>query len=55
MDQRTQMIDQKDTSVTRERPAQAKRPYAAPEVMVMDEKEVLKVFQVTSASISWWG
>ncbi|MEO8635452.1 MAG: hypothetical protein ABI587_09280 [Gemmatimonadales bacterium] len=32
----------------------AKRPYEAPEVMVMDEKEVLKVFQVTSAGVSWW-
>jgi len=32
----------------------AKKPYEAPEVMVMDEKEVLKVFQVTSASVSWW-
>lgn len=33
----------------------ARKPYEAPEVMVMDEKEVLKVFQVTSASASWWG
>ncbi|MBL8979037.1 MAG: hypothetical protein SF070_09135 [Gemmatimonadota bacterium] len=32
-----------------------RRPYEAPEVMVMDEKEVLKVFQVTSAGVSWWG
>jgi hypothetical protein len=55
MDQRTQQIDQQDTGVTRERPAPAKRPYEVPQVMVMDEKEVLKVFQVTSASISWWG
>ena len=31
-----------------------RRPYAKPEVMVMDEKEVLKVFQVTSAGVSWW-
>ena len=30
-------------------------PYQAPEVMAMDEKEVLKVFQVTSAGVSWWG
>ncbi len=32
-----------------------KRPYQTPEVMAMDEKEVLKVFQVTSAGVSWWG
>ena len=32
----------------------ARKPYQAPEVMVMDEKEVLKVFQVTSAGVSWW-
>lgn len=32
-----------------------KRPYEAPQVMVMDESEVLKVFQITSAGISWWG
>ena len=33
----------------------ARKPYEAPEVMVMDEKEVLKVFQITSAGASWWG
>ena len=33
----------------------ARRPYEAPELKVMDEKEVLKVFQITSAGISWWG
>ena len=33
----------------------SQKPYEAPEVMVMDEKEVLKVFQVTSAGVSWWG
>ncbi len=32
----------------------SRKPYEAPEVMVMDEKEVLKVFQVTSAGVSWW-
>jgi len=32
-----------------------RRPYTAPHMMVMDEKEVLKVFQITSAGISWWG
>ena len=31
------------------------RPYEAPQAQVMDEKEVLKVFQITSAGTSWWG
>ena len=28
--------------------------YEAPRVTVMDEAEVLKAFQFTSAAISWW-
>ncbi len=28
--------------------------YEPPRIVVMDEQEVLKAFQVTSASISWW-
>lgn len=33
----------------------AKKPaYQPPEVMVMNEREVLKVFQITSAGVSWW-
>jgi hypothetical protein len=33
----------------------ADRPaYEAPRVTVMDETEVLKVFQFTSAAVSWW-
>jgi len=32
-----------------------RRPYTAPQMMVMDEKEVLKVFQITSAGVTWWG
>ena len=40
---------------TRERSTLPQRPYQAPEVMVMDEKDVLKVFQITSAGVSWWG
>jgi hypothetical protein len=31
------------------------RTYEAPRAQVMDEKEVLKVFQITSAGTSWWG
>lgn len=33
-----------------ERPA-----YVAPKVTVMNEAEVLKSFQITSAAVSWWG
>ncbi len=31
-----------------------KPPYEAPTITLMDEKEVLKVFQFTSAAVSWW-
>jgi hypothetical protein len=31
------------------------KPYEPPQVVVVDEKEMLKVFQVTSAGSSWWG
>lgn len=30
------------------------RKYDVPEVKVMDEKEILKLFQITSAGVSWW-
>lgn len=30
------------------------RPYEAPSIRVMDEKEVLSAFQVTVAAVSWW-
>jgi hypothetical protein len=55
MDRNAQRVANEDIDMARERPAQAKRPYRAPEIMVMDEKEVLKIFQITSAGISWWG
>ena len=45
-------MDNKTNSTPANEPA--RKPYEAPEVMVMDEKEVLKVFQVTSAGVSWW-
>ena len=28
--------------------------YETPKITVMDEQEVLKAFQITSAGISWW-
>lgn len=37
------------------KPAASGRPaYEPPRVTVMDEADVLKTFQFTSASISWW-
>lgn len=30
------------------------RPYEAPSIRVMDEKDVLSSFQVTVAGITWW-
>lgn len=32
----------------------ADRTYEPPSVTVMDEKDVLKTFQITSAGVSWW-
>jgi hypothetical protein len=28
--------------------------YEPPKIVIMDEQEVLKAFQVTSAGVSWW-
>ncbi len=28
--------------------------YESPRITMMDEKEVLQVFQITSAGASWW-
>jgi hypothetical protein len=53
------MERESDQSVTAERiqsqVVMAERPaYEPPRVTVMDEAEVLKAFQFTSAGISWW-
>lgn len=45
IDEPTHSVD----AVVTERP-----PYDAPRVTVMDEADVLKTFQFTSAAISWW-
>ena len=37
------------TGIASERPA-----YETPSVTVMDEADVLKTFQFTSAAITWW-
>jgi hypothetical protein len=34
--------------------AQPKAKYAAPTITVMNEEEVLKAFQLTSAMAGWW-
>ena len=34
--------------------AAEKPEYVAPQIRVMDEEEVLKTFQVTSAAAAWW-
>lgn len=39
-----------------ERKAGDDRPrYQAPKVTVMNEADVLKTFQITSAAATWWG
>lgn len=36
-------------------PTQKRRPYVVPAVTVLTEKEVLEVFQITTAGMSsWW-
>ena len=32
-----------------------KRPYEPPKLVLMNEEEVLKAFQITSAGVTWWG
>jgi hypothetical protein len=39
---------------TRSPAAQALPAYEPPKLTVLDEAEVLKAFQITSAGISWW-
>jgi len=48
-------MDQQTPDRTPDAATPPKRPYQPPQVMVMDEAEVLKVFQITSAGVSWWG
>jgi hypothetical protein len=55
MDQESPQTLKQTQIQSEERSSSVKRPYEAPQVMVMDETEVLKVFQITSAGISWWG
>lgn len=45
----------KDLSRSEPETSTGKQPYEPPRVVVVDEKEMLKVFQVTSAAASWWG
>jgi hypothetical protein len=34
---------------------EARPQYVAPKIVVMNEAEVLKSFQITSAASTWWG
>jgi len=43
------------TNSTDKQAESPRRPYQAPAIKVMDEDEVLKAFQITSAGMSWWG
>jgi hypothetical protein len=45
----TDTPDPSDQADVTERPV-----YEAPRITVMDEADVLKTFQFTSAAISWW-
>jgi hypothetical protein len=51
MEKQTQdsRVEESGVEVAVERPA-----YEAPRVTVMDEADVLKTFQFTSAATSWW-
>lgn len=49
MDMQTRDVTLDKTDAPVEQPE-----YEAPRVTVMDEAEVLKAFQFTSAAISWW-
>lgn len=40
---------------TKENSPEARPAYEAPRVTVLDQKQVLEVFQITSAGVSWWG
>lgn len=37
------------------KPAGERPQYIAPTITEMDESEVLKTFQITSAAVTWWG
>lgn len=49
MDNQRTDVAVENVDVTAEQPV-----YETPRVTVMDEAEVLKAFQFTSAGISWW-
>ena len=44
-----------DTNRTKESSPEPRPVYEAPRVTVLDQKQVLEVFQITSAGVSWWG
>ena len=44
-----------ETIRTQEASPEARPAYEAPRVTVLDQKQILEVFQITSAGVSWWG
>ena len=44
-----------ETNSSNEDTPEARPAYEAPRVTVLDQKQVLEVFQITSAGVSWWG
>lgn len=44
-----------ETTRTTEITSEARPVYEPPRVTVLDQKQVLEVFQITSAASSWWG
>ena len=44
-----------ETTSPTQNAAEARPTYEPPRVTVMDQKQILEVFQITSAASSWWG
>ena len=44
-----------ETNRTKKDASEARPVYEPPRVTVLDQKQVLEVFQITSAGVSWWG
>ena len=44
-----------ETIRTKEVSRDARPVYEAPRVTLLGQKQILEVFQITSAGVSWWG
>ena len=49
-----QLQDKKDKIRVDDSESSVRQEYETPKVTVMDDTELLKVFQITSAGTSWW-